>query len=170
MAFLQENRSNCTVMWLQTKSWKCRGFNGHIRSRSSDFWRQRERERATHTDTNPVLHRSCKLLSRLPIAQLGFHYHRRACEMARPSSKHASVKLVLICLALLGFALMADFMWASSSRVSYSLSIASNWAPPYHSDNPIAVPRKPDDGNLRKVSFSFLRFLSSSFSVGLLHL
>ncbi|CAK9324782.1 unnamed protein product [Citrullus colocynthis] len=70
--------------------------------------------------------------------------------MARSSSKHASLKLVLICLALLGFALIADYMWASSSRFSYSLSIASNWAPPYHSHSSITLPTNPHPANLTK--------------------
>lgn len=87
--------------------------------------------------------------------------HRRASDMARSSSKHASLKLVLICLALLGFALIADYMWASSSRFSYSLSIASNWAPPYHSHSSITLPTNPHPANLTKVSSS-----SFSFPIG----
>ncbi|KAI4329453.1 hypothetical protein L6164_021714 [Bauhinia variegata] len=42
--------------------------------------------------------------------------------MVRTSVKLASAKLVLVCIALLGFALVADFLWASSSP------LASNWA------------------------------------------
>lgn len=39
--------------------------------------------------------------------------------MVRPSVKLGSAKLVVICVGLLGFALIADFLWASSSPSSY---------------------------------------------------
>ncbi|KEH28596.1 putative kelch-type beta propeller [Medicago truncatula] len=38
--------------------------------------------------------------------------------MVRPSVKLGSAKLVVICVSLLGFALIADFLWASSSPSS----------------------------------------------------
>lgn len=38
--------------------------------------------------------------------------------MVRPSVKLGSAKLVVICVSLLGFALIADFLWASSSSPS----------------------------------------------------
>lgn len=40
-------------------------------------------------------------------------------DMVRPSVKLGSAKLVVICVSLLGFALIADFLWASSSPSSY---------------------------------------------------
>ncbi|XP_059458961.1 kelch repeat-containing protein At3g27220 [Corylus avellana] len=61
------------------------------------------------------------------------------------SAKHGSAKIVLTCVGLLGFALVADFLWASSSRFassSYSSSIASNWASRHTSPNPVIFPNK----------------------------
>lgn len=67
-------------------------------------------------------------------------------DMVRPSgsAKHGSAKLVLTCVGLLGFALVADFLWASSSRFTSSYSsIASNWASPSRtSQNTVILPNK----------------------------
>ncbi|KAH7866992.1 hypothetical protein Vadar_027580 [Vaccinium darrowii] len=48
-------------------------------------------------------------------------------EMARTSvGKHKSTKFVLVCVGLLGFALIADLFWASSSSSAY-MYLSSNW-------------------------------------------
>ncbi|KAF5464640.1 hypothetical protein F2P56_014703 [Juglans regia] len=69
--------------------------------------------------------------------------------MVRPSGsgKHGSTKLVLICVGLLGFALVADFLWASSSHFasSFSSSIPSDWASSNdRSQNTLIFPRKDE--------------------------
>lgn len=59
--------------------------------------------------------------------------------MARPGGKHASTKYVVVvsCVGLLAAALIADFLWASSSP-SY-LSAASSWA--VDKADPRVIPR-----------------------------
>ena len=78
------------------------------------------------------------------------------------SAKHGSAKIVLTCVGLLGFALVADFLWASSSRFassSYS-SIASNWASPRHtSPNSVIFPNK-DQPTKSRIEVSFPKLLS----------
>ncbi|XP_068335573.1 kelch repeat-containing protein At3g27220 [Pyrus communis] len=61
--------------------------------------------------------------------------------MVRPSAKHTSARLLLICVALLGIALIADFLWASSPRfISSYNDIADNWAPPVDISKPTIIP------------------------------
>ncbi|KAM1016527.1 hypothetical protein ACFX13_046948 [Malus domestica] len=61
--------------------------------------------------------------------------------MVRPSAKHTSARLLLICVALLGIALIADFLWASSPRFIRSYNdIADNWAPPVDISKPTIIP------------------------------
>ncbi|BFG23967.1 hypothetical protein CerSpe_102410 [Prunus speciosa] len=91
--------------------------------------------------------------------------------MVRPSAKHTSARLVLICAGLLGLALIADFLWASSPRFANSyISIASNWAPPLDISKPslILTPKKTDDevpekGN-HKNDTAHGRVLSATFA------
>ncbi|XP_034209634.1 kelch repeat-containing protein At3g27220 isoform X2 [Prunus dulcis] len=91
--------------------------------------------------------------------------------MVRPSAKHTSARLVLICVGLLGLALIADFLWASSPRFANSyISIASNWAPPLDISKPslILTPKKTDDelpekGN-HKNDTAHGRVLSATFA------
>lgn len=56
--------------------------------------------------------------------------------MVRASVKVGSAKLAVICVGLLGFALVADFLWASSSSSSIWTSKPSTTT--------IVVPNKPD--------------------------
>lgn len=65
--------------------------------------------------------------------------------MVRPSVKVGSAKLVLICVALLGFALIADFLWASSSSSSSPSSYfsLSNSKP----STTFIVPKQKKDGS-----------------------
>ncbi|XP_009333957.2 kelch repeat-containing protein At3g27220 isoform X1 [Pyrus x bretschneideri] len=61
--------------------------------------------------------------------------------MVRPSAKHTSARLLLICVALLGIALIADFLWASSPRFIRSYNdIADNWASPVDISKPTIIP------------------------------
>ncbi|TQD80639.1 hypothetical protein C1H46_033818 [Malus baccata] len=61
--------------------------------------------------------------------------------MVRPSAKHTSARLLLICVGLLGIALIADFLWASSPRFIRSYNhIADNWAPPVDISKPTSIP------------------------------
>lgn len=61
--------------------------------------------------------------------------------MVRPSAKHTSARLLLICVALLGIALIADFLWASSPRFIRSYNdIAENWASPVDISKPTIIP------------------------------
>ncbi|KAK9923995.1 hypothetical protein M0R45_032386 [Rubus argutus] len=79
--------------------------------------------------------------------------------MVRPPGKHASARLVLICVGLLGIALIADFLWASSSRFSL---ISSNWAPPVAILTPIKIPNK--EGDSQKNNTAAGRVLSATFA------
>ena len=54
--------------------------------------------------------------------------------MVRASPKVGSAKLVIICVGLLGFALVADFLWASSSP------LASNWTSKHSTPTSVVVP------------------------------
>ena len=75
-------------------------------------------------------------------------------KMVRPSGKHGSARLVVICVSLLGLALIADFLWASSSSSSSSNSAFSS----YH-DLILPSNDKPKQPQPKKVSFLLIPFM-----------
>lgn len=62
--------------------------------------------------------------------------------MVRASVKVGSAKLVVICVGLLGFALVADFLWASSS--------SPVWTSKQASSTPIIVPKHKEKNKDKK--------------------
>ncbi|GAV78198.1 Kelch_4 domain-containing protein [Cephalotus follicularis] len=81
--------------------------------------------------------------------------------MVRQASKsnQKSVRFVLICAGLLGFALLANFFWASSSH----LSISSNWAPRYSRSPNLYIPPKNPISHKRPKDGSDRLLLSATF-------
>ncbi|KAG2725791.1 hypothetical protein I3760_01G082900 [Carya illinoinensis] len=82
--------------------------------------------------------------------------------MVRPSGsgKLGSAKLVLVCVGLVGFALVADFLWASSSRFasSFSSSIPSDWASSHDSSqNTLIFPRKDEPKDSSKLGAAVVK-------------
>ncbi|XP_050381456.1 kelch repeat-containing protein At3g27220 [Argentina anserina] len=79
--------------------------------------------------------------------------------MVRTPGKHTTARLVLICVGLLGIALIADFLWASSS--SRFALLGPNWAPPI----PILTPiNKPNKGVDTQKNNTAGRVLSATFA------
>lgn len=76
-------------------------------------------------------------------------------KMVRPSGKHGSARLVVICVSLLGLALIADVLWASSSSSSSSSNLA------FSSYHDLILPRndKPKQPPPKKVSFLLITFM-----------
>lgn len=61
--------------------------------------------------------------------------------MVRTSGKQKSTRLVLVCVALLGFGLIADYLWASSPHFASSTSF-SNWVPTHNPQTNLIIPNK----------------------------
>ncbi|KAF9676451.1 hypothetical protein SADUNF_Sadunf08G0003400 [Salix dunnii] len=62
-------------------------------------------------------------------------------EMARPSGKQKSTKLVIVCVVLLGFGLIGDYLWASSPHFASS-SYISNRVPPNNPQSNVIIPKQ----------------------------
>ncbi|PON83626.1 BTB-kelch protein [Trema orientale] len=63
--------------------------------------------------------------------------------MVRPSGKHTSARLLLICIGLLGIALVADLFWASSPR--FTSSYLSQWPSLDKSQTSFILPSKTSE-------------------------
>ncbi|KAJ6767501.1 GALACTOSE OXIDASE/KELCH REPEAT PROTEIN [Salix koriyanagi] len=61
--------------------------------------------------------------------------------MARPSGKQKSTKLVVVCVVLLGFGLIGDYLWASSPHFASS-SYISNWVSPNNPQSNVIIPKQ----------------------------
>ena len=85
--------------------------------------------------------------------------------MVRASGKHTSARLLVICIGLLGIALVADFFWASSPR--FSSSYLSQWPSQDKSQTNFIVPSKTSQHEIpNKVKlFSFLSLYRFGFFV-----
>jgi len=82
--------------------------------------------------------------------------------MVRSSGKQKSTKLVILCVVLLGFGLIADYLWASSPHFASS-SYLSNWVPADNSQSHVIIPKQEPhhvDTKLPKIKVqSFLLYL-----------
>ncbi|XP_058728796.1 kelch repeat-containing protein At3g27220 [Vicia villosa] len=76
--------------------------------------------------------------------------------MVRPSVKVGSAKLVLICVTLLGFALIADFLWASSSSPSSYFSLPNS--------KPSTTFIVPKENKNKKKDGSSVRLLADAYA------
>lgn len=87
-----------------------------------------------------------------------------------PSSSSATKKLVFLisCAGLLGAALIADFIWASSSSSAY-LSIASNWALEKTGIVVVSNQKAKTAGRVSPSKTGIFFFLFLSFSSGFVH-
>lgn len=59
--------------------------------------------------------------------------------MVRSSGKQKSTKLVFVCVVLLGFGLVADYLWASSP---YFASYLSDRVPADNSQSTVIIPKQ----------------------------
>lgn len=62
-------------------------------------------------------------------------------EMVRSSGKQKSTKLVIVCVVLLGFGLIGDYLWASSPHLASS-SYISNRVPPKYPQSNVIIPKQ----------------------------